>query len=129
MLENLITELIAALKENTAAHSGKPAAAPLAVVEDAPKKKAPKTKSEPKPEPEPAAAEEPAETEEPIDVTKLVKEITDTVVAAIQNAGADAQDVKDKWTAIRAGFGVTKVSELSDRPDELVKALAAAKEL
>ena len=128
MLENLITELIAALKENTAAHSGKPAAAPLAVVEDAPKPAAKKKTAKPEPEPKPVA-EEPAETEEPIDVTKLVKEITDTVVAAIQNAGADAQDVKDKWTAIRAGFGVTKVSELSDRPDELVKALAAAKEL
>ena len=156
MIETLITELIEALKENTAAHQGKPEA-------PAPAKK---TKAAPAPAPI-AALPDPETTEEVtdltptkvavakpvddtpnvpasappspgqpvaaehVDVDEVLAQITSTIKNKLMSVDASEQPAyKAKWEKIRKGkYGVERMSDLKNEPAKLLAALADAKAL
>jgi hypothetical protein len=156
MIEALITELIAALNANTAAHTGTAAptpapakkgkTAPLAVVEPEPE---PETEEEEAPEevttptPTPAkggkakdtpnvpakAAPAPGQPEagEHVDPDEVIAQIQTAVKAKMLSG--DPEAVKAAWTAVQKGFGITRVAELRNDPAKLLEALAKAKAL
>lgn len=85
---------------------------------------------EPAPEEEPPAKDEPEETEPPAedDADTLVAKITEAVKNAITRPGGRPGEVKAAWLKIREGYGVEKISELTDI-DKLKEALAKAESL
>ena len=153
MIEDIIKANTAALEANTAALNAVLAASGNRVIEttqfkadgppetttvEVPFKKSPgrPKKAEPEPEPAPAAeapAEEPAAeapAEEPAaDDDDLIRQIQETVKAAMTRPGADPKAVQTAWVAIRSSFGVDKVPDLKGNTETLVAALAKAKEL
>lgn len=156
MIETLITELIAALKENTEAHkasqpkAAKPAKVALAVVsEPEPEiESAPETESAPEPEPAkpatkvaapkkkandtpnvPAPAVLPGQPEagEHVDVDEVIASIQKIVKTKMMEG--DVGNIKEKWTAVRSEYGIERVTELRDEPAKLLEVLAKAKAL
>lgn len=151
MIEALITELIAALNANTAAHTG--TAAPTV----APKKgKLAVVAPEPEPETEEETPEEvttptptPTKTAKAKDTPNVPAKSApapgqpeagehvdvDETIAAIQAAvkakmlAGDPEAVKAAWTAVQKGFGIARVAELRNDPAKLLDALAKAKAL
>lgn len=155
MIEALLTELIAALNANTAAHLGTAAPTP------APAKKGKLAVVAPEPEPEPETEEEeaPEEVTTPTPTPAKGAKAKDTpnvpaksapapgqpeagehvdpdeVIAQIQAAvkakmlSGDPETVKAAWTAVQKGFGIARVAELRNDPARLLEALAKAKAL
>jgi hypothetical protein len=150
MIETLITELIAALKENTEAHkasqskAAKPAKVALAVVsepepeiESAPepepakpatKVAAPKKKADDTPNvPAPAVLPGQPEAGEHVDVDEVIASIQKIVKTKMMEG--DVGNIKEKWTAVRSEYGIERVTELRDEPAKLLEVLAKAKAL
>ena len=144
MIEDIIKANTAALEANTAALNAVLAASGNRVIEttqfkadgppetttvEVPFKKSPGRPKKAEPEPEPAPADpEPAE-EPAADDDDLIRQIQETVKAAMTRPGADPKAVQTAWVAIRSSFGVDKVPDLKGNTETLVAALAKAKEL
>lgn len=151
MIEALITELIAALNANTAAHTGTaaPTVAPkkgkLAVVAPEPEpeteEETPEEVTTPTPTPTKTAkakdtpnvpaksAPAPGQPEagEHVDVDETISAIQAAVKAKM--LAGDPEAVKAAWTAVQKGFGIARVAELRNDPAKLLDALAKAKAL
>ena len=158
MIETLITELIAALNANTAAHLGaantaapatsapatkKAKAAPAVVAPEEPAPEEAPTVTAETPTPTPAKAAKAADTPhvpaaaapapgQP-DAGEHVD--PDEVISSIQATvkakmlAGDPDTVKAAWTAVQKGFGIARVAELRNDPARLLEALAKAKAL
>lgn len=151
MIEALLTELIAALNANTAAHLGTAAPTPapakkgkLAVVEPEPEteeEEAPEEVTTPTPTPAKTAkakdtpnvpaksAPAPGQPEagEHVDPDEVIAQIQAAVKAKMLSG--DPETVKAAWTAVQKGFGIARVAELRNDPARLLEALAKAKAL
>lgn len=134
MIENQLTELIAALNANTAALLAK-AAAPVtetpaaAAVEPKPAKvkKEKLTVVEPEPEPELPDIEATLADEDSVVETRSPEElrlaITEQVKAALTAPDAITKNAKAKWEKVRTDHGIGKLAEATD--DQLPSILAA----
>ena len=153
MIEALLTELIAALNANTAAHLGTAAPTPatakkgkLAVVapepepeteeDEAPEEvntptptpaKGAKTKDTPNVPAKSAPAPGQPEAGEHVDPDEVIAQIQAAVKAKMLSG--DPETVKAAWTAVQKGFGIARVAELRNDPARLLEALAKAKAL
>ena len=153
MIEALITELIAALNANTAAHTGTAAptvapapvaakkgkTAPLAVVAEETEEeeevttptptpaKGAKAKDTPNVPAKSAPAPGQPEAGEHVDPDEVIAQIQAAVKAKMLSG--DPEAVKAAWTAVQKGFGIARVAELRNDAAKLLEALAKAKAL
>jgi hypothetical protein len=64
---------------------------------------------------------------EHVDVDETIAQITKIVKTKMMEGDSNA--VKEKWSGIRAKFGIERVTELRDEPAKLLACLAQAKAL
>ena len=155
MIETLITELIAALNANTAAHLGNSApatpapatkkakAAPTVVAPEEPAPEEAPTVTAETPTPTPAKAAKAADTPhvpaaaapapgqpdagEHVDPDEIISSIQSTVKSKM--LAGDPDTVKAAWMKVQKDFGIARVAELRNDPARLLEALAKAKAL
>lgn len=85
---------------------------------------------EPAPVEEPAQVEDtPEPTEDTPDDDTLIKQIQETVKAAMTRPGVAPTDIQAKWIAIRNSLGCERVPDLKGNTEALLSALVQAKKL